>query len=201
MKQLTASDRLRAIDVLEAAFEENRAICTFVKDYGRKKALRKIISYSVNFALRRKGVFASDDFNSILLCYPHHAACHVLPDMLAKCKLILTALSLRRIFKILRHYRYIQSIRPNKGKYLYIWYWGTLVKGNNIAENRNMISTIFDMARENEMDIYAETTIRKNKNVYERYGFEVYHEWQNEELNIKVWFMRKPYIPQYARAG
>ena len=40
------------------------------------------------------------------------------------------------------------------------------------------------------LPVYLETAMDRNRAVYERYGFETYHFWEDREKNIRFWFMK-----------
>ena len=54
---------------------------------------------------------------------------------------------------------------------------------------RDLTIALFEKAKIQRIPIYAETTLEKNKKVYERFGFKVYKTWINQTNGIQVWFM------------
>ena len=53
---------------------------------------------------------------------------------------------------------------------------------------------IIEVSKKNKLPIYLETAMERNMKVYSRYGYEVYHYWEEEEKDIRFWFMKKDYL-------
>ena len=51
-------------------------------------------------------------------------------------------------------------------------------------------NAVFRQAIKENIPIYLETAVRRNKQVYERYGFKTYHYWEEKDENIQFWFMK-----------
>jgi len=39
--------------------------------------------------------------------------------------------------------------------------------------------------------IYAETTLKRNCKIYERFGMECYHYYESEVFPVKVWMLKR----------
>ena len=50
---------------------------------------------------------------------------------------------------------------------------------------------IFQYSKQEQLPILLETSVERNKDIYERYGFYVYHEWMDSGGGQSLWFMRR----------
>ena len=71
------------------------------------------------------------------------------------------------------------------------WFFGVNKEGQGKGAAKELWDYIIKMAENDDLPIYLETSVAKNKIVYERFGFEVYHTWDNRDENITIWFMKK----------
>lgn len=97
--------------------------------------------------------------------------------------------------KILKSQSYVKNQRPKKGKYLYCWFWGieTDARGADTQTGKEMKDEFYRQAEEFKLPLYAETRMRQNALVYQRFGFELFHEWKHPSGDT-MYFLR--YIPK-----
>jgi hypothetical protein len=191
MISATPSTRAHVIAILEKAFRENKGLNTITRQDHNKKSIKKVIEYSVDYALRRDGVFLSDNFNSVALCYKNNLKKEDWLDYCRRIKLVFTTLSIPKLLSISSHFKFIKEARPKDKNYLYLWYLGANPDEIDRHSTKALVSEIMKKAKEERLDIYVETTMEKNKCVYKRFGFEVYKIWHNKVLNINIWFMKR----------
>jgi hypothetical protein len=84
---------------------------------------------------------------------------------------------------------YFKKRRPQDGKYYYFWFLGVLENGNKAAFELKI--TVLEKAKKDKLPIYVETSVYRNVIAYQRFGFEVYQEWEDVSNNGVVWFMKK----------
>ena len=135
-------------------------------------------------------MFFNEEKKCVALCYLNSKSKNNLSDTLSKLILILASFSIRKLPEIQRHIKYINEQRP-ESEYLYFWFLGAINDSKQKSTTRQLIYDVFNWCEAERLPIYAETTMIKNKKVYEHFGFETYREWHNPELDITVWFMRK----------
>jgi hypothetical protein len=187
----TPAKRAHVIDILEKAFRENKGLNTITRQDNNKKSIKKVIEYSVDYALRRDGIYMSDNCNSVALCYKNNLMKDDYLDFYRRLKLVFTTLSIPKLLSISTHFKFIKEARPKDKNYLYLWYLGANPDDIDRHSTKGLVLEIMQKADEEKLDIYVETTIEKNKCVYERFGFEVYKVWYNKVLNINIWFMKR----------
>jgi len=188
MKQAKKTDKAKVVAILEKSFAENNTLLFLTRE---KNRIRKIAEYAFDYAIRRKGVFLSDSENGVAICYEYNRKKKDLIDYFYELKLFFSALSLKRVHKILAHTKKIENSRPKDGNFLYFWFFGAKPESLKHNSAKELYLNILKLAKKKQLNIYAETTILKNKNVYERFGFEVYKQWFNPDTGFNVWFMRK----------
>ena len=97
---------------------------------------------------------------------------------------------IKNVFQTLKRESYLKKHRYD-GTHLYFWFLG-VKKGGGTA-GFEMKDYLFDFSSKEQLPIILETSVERNKEIYERYGFEVYHEWPNSGKGKTLWFMiRKP---------
>jgi hypothetical protein len=192
MRLATPSDKAAITEIIAQSFLNNPTLNFCIRKKGRKmNYLRAIAEYAFEYAIKRNGVFISDDEKGAAICYHYSQSKQSLHDYWLLLKMIITAFSFRNVLKMNEHDHFIKNQRPADGNYFYFWFFGALPSDTGPAAASEIKNSIFKIAELLKTPIYAETTIEKNKRVYQRYGFEVYKQWKNHKTGITVWFMRK----------
>jgi|GEM_PF-301325 len=192
MKAAQKSDKSKVIDILAQSFEENPTLNFMVGDTKNKKnRIRAIAEYAFDYAIKRDGVFLSDNENGAAICYKFNRRKNDLHDLVLLCKMIWSGLDFHKFFDINNHVNQIKKERPVHGDYLYFWFFGVDPHEYPRTSAHELYKELFLQSRKKQLDIYAETTIERNKNIYVRFGFEVYKTWYNPINGITVWFMKR----------
>ena len=182
----------RVVTILSESFRNIPGVLNVIKQDGNNDMrLRSLARYAFNTAYSRDGVYMSTDGEGAAICYRYNYKKNGIRDYLNQLVLGFEVIGFSRIFKIIKRDNYIKSIRKAEGDYLYFWFLGVSDKGRATGNGAvlNLKDQIFAKAEEEKLPVYLETSVELNKRVYQRYGFEVYHEWQEE--NNMIWFMRK----------
>lgn len=192
MRQATRKDRLFVIDIISAAFNTNPSVNWVVKnDHKRKKRIRELARYSFHTALRRKGAYISSSENGIALCYRPNYRKETFPDYLSQLRLAVLSIGIFRILSVMKREQYTKTIRPRNGNYYYFWFYGVKPGMHDTGDARELMEEIFKMADHEHLPIYLETSVEKNRRVYTRYGFELYHTWYVKAKKLNLYFMRR----------
>lgn len=192
MKLARLSDKEKVVEILLESFATNPTFQFLIRNNKRKQHyVERIASYAFDFAIRRRGVVLSNNEKGVALCFKYDYMKKDMIDIIRMVTLVIRAFAVRKIFKILRHTNYVEKTRPQCGDYYYFWFFGVLSEEQPKTSGRELAIHVLKKAESESKDIYAETTLEKNKRVYERFGFEVYKEWYNPENELNVWFMRK----------
>ncbi len=116
---------------------------------------------------------------------------NILVDYWNQVKLAIKGVTLPRVMEVLKRESYIKKMRPESGEYLYFWFFGVNSQGIGKGAAHEIKNYIFDLSKKEKLPIYLETSVAKNKLIYERYGFETYHTWEDKPKNFELWFMKR----------
>lgn len=195
MRKGTKSDKETVINIILDAFDNNPSVNWVVKDDHKKEyRFKELASYAFETALARDGILLSDDETGIALIYQFNFKKESLIDYWNQLKLAIKAIGLARIPMVLKRQAYINSQRPKSSDFLYFWFFGVNSNGKGQGAAYELQKAIYKESKDKNLPIYLETSIRKNRIVYERYGFETYHTWKVEEQGLELWFMKR--MPQ-----
>jgi len=112
--------------------------------------------------------------------------------------LLINVTGFKNALNILKTQKYIQQQRPQEGEYLYCWFWGILAdaRGADTQVGKEMKDEFYRQAQEYKLPLYAETRMRQNAVVYQRFGFELFNKWAHPSGDT-MYFLR--YIPPSLR--
>jgi hypothetical protein len=103
-------------------------------------------------------------------------------------RLGITTLRWRRVPALLQLERYRRKQRTSR-PHLYFWFMG--VEAGGESAGTELKNGIFGMADEAKLPVYAETSVKRNKTVFERIGFNTYHRWKSKDGILEFWFLRR----------
>jgi len=188
----TKEIKQKVMEVITESFDSNPSVNSVIKNDGKRKQRIKALSdYSFETSLMRDGVYVSCDGEGVALCYKYNLKKESFRDYLNQVKLVVRAISLSRVLSVMKREAYVKSLRPASGEFLYFWFLGVSNKARGTNAAWELKEMIFNDADNNKLPIYLETSVEKNKRVYQRFGFEVYHIWESKDLRTTLWFMRR----------
>lgn len=192
MRKANISDEKLIIEIISESFILNPSVLSVIKNDNKKKQrIAELAKYAFRTAVRREGVYVSSDNEGVAICYKYNAKKESLIDYWNQLNLVVKSIGINRVFKILKREGYVKKLRPVSGEYFYFWFFGVTNKGKGKDAAMELKDAIIKESLNKKLPIYLETSVEKNKSVYERYGFEVYHKWKNDSENMTLWFMRK----------
>lgn len=182
----------KVINIISKAFAENPSVLSVIKNKSENKtaAIKALAKYAYRTSKRRNGIFFSSDQCATALCYPYFSKKDSIVDYWNQLWLIQNAIGWKKLFYTLKREKYMKSIRPRSSDFLYFWFFASSKKETRGAFE--LKDLIFERADQLQLPIYLETSVEKNKRVYERYGFEVYHIWKDNKGPV-LYFMRRSY--------
>ncbi len=140
--------------------------------------------YLVNKALKKDALLVSKDGNGVAIIFrTSKQETSFWKDIWGELGLVFRVTGLRKAWSLLKNQRYIKSQRPDQGEYLYCWFWGIDkdARGSDTSTAKEMKDEFFKLAKETQLPLFAETQMRRNCIVYQRYGFEVFHTWKRPD--------------------
>ena len=194
MRKATNGDAKEIMDIISDSFYANPSVNTVTKaknDRSKRKKIRALAKFAFKTGLRRDGVYISSDGKGVAICYRFNAKKESIRDYLNQIELVATSIGLQRLPAVFKRENYIKRKRLKSGDYLYFWFFGVEKDGRGKGAAIELKDVIFKEAEKTKLPIYLETSVEKNKRIYERYGFEVYHTWEDKDQDYPLWFMRR----------
>ena len=165
-------------------------------DHKKEQRFRYLARHMVEKAIEKDALIVSEDRKGIAILFRTNSKDKdFLKDTIQDLKLALNVTGIRKGLNAMKVQQYVKSQRPKEGDYLYCWFWGVLsdARGNQDQKTSyQMKNRFFEISKELQLPIYAETRIRRISLAYRRYGFELFNEWDHPSGD-KMYFMR--YFP------
>lgn len=189
MKPATKADQNLVVSIVCESFTDNPSVQRVINPK-KPRALEALAHYAFQSSLPADGVWLSNDNSSIAICYPFYHKKESLKEVFAQMKLIKNCIGFSRLLKVEKSNAYVNAVRPKDGLFLYFWFFGASENGKKSRAAFELKNDILKWSEESRLPIYLETSVARNRRVYERYGFEVYHTWERD-ANDTLWFMRR----------
>jgi len=188
MIRATTKDKTKAIAIINETFDANPSVNIVIGAGGnRSKKISRLASYAFIKALNKKGAYLSTNKMGITLCFSSDNNSFSLKEFISELRFAFS-IPVKKVLETLKRESYIKKNRY-KGKHLYFWFFGVTKGGNRAAfELKN---NIFDYSHKEQLPLLLETSVQRNKDIYERYGFYVYHEWKDSGGGHTLWFMMR----------
>lgn len=190
MPQASKEDKVDAVRIIVNTFDQNPSVNIVIGSGGnRQKKIRRLGEYAFIKALNRKGAYLSSNRKGAALCFESDARGVNFAEFMSELRFAL-AIPPRKVMQTLKRERYIKKHRY-EGRHLYFWFLGVERDGGQAVFE--LKEFLFRWSEEKQLPILLETSVFRNRKVYERYGFEVYHTWSDSGNGKELWFMmRKP---------
>ncbi len=195
-RSLKAEERQEIIDKVTTLLKEIPSSMDVVKKGGdRHKRFKYLATHMVDKAIEKDALVISENRKGIAILFKTSKKDdNFWKDLRAQIGLVLNVTGFRNALQIIKNQNYIKKQRPAEGEYLYCWFWGILAdsRGADTQVGKEMKDEFYRQAKLYQIPLYAETRMRKNALVYQRFGFELFHEWQHPSGDT-MYFLR--YIP------
>ncbi|ULQ50960.1 GNAT family N-acetyltransferase [Flavihumibacter fluvii] len=185
MRLATIQDKEKVIDIISAAFDDNPRVNWVVKqDHKRLQRIRELIRYAFETAFPRNGVMISSNEKAVAVCYRMNLKSNSIYDYYIKLRLGFKGMSPERIFWVMKRQSAISAQRPRDGNYFYFWFLAVEKEERGGRAGWELSHHIFDLARKDDIPIYAETSDERTCRIYQRVGFSLYNSF--EKYGIKI---------------
>ncbi len=189
MKKATVLTSAIATRILTDSFKTNPSALWVIKKDGKiDYRLQALVEYAVKTGVQNDGVFLSDDKTAAAICMQEPIK-EGLKSYWNQFQLVKKAIGFSRIFKVLAREAYLKKHRPDI-PHLNFWFLGVDPKKKRTGSVFDLKEGIFSLSKRKNLPILIETSVERNKLVYERFGFECYHIWKESE-EYTLWFMRR----------
>lgn len=190
MIETSEKQRDTAVQIITETFDANPSVNIVIGDGGnRRKKISRLADYAFTKALNRKGSFISSNEKGAALCFRSDIGKSNLKEFLYEVRFAVS-IPIKKVFQTLRRESYLKKYRYSD-VHLYFWFLGVYRDGDGAVYE--LKDHIFDWSDREQLPILLETSVPRNRDIYLRYGFEIYHTWEDSGGGAPLWFMmRKP---------
>jgi hypothetical protein len=162
------------------------------KGKNEDRRFRYLATHMVEKAIEKDALIISENRKGIAILFKTSRQDNQLwKELWTQLKLVWNVTGLKNALGILKNQKYLKDQRPKEGEYLYCWFWGILKdsRGADTQVGKEMKDEFYRRAKLYQLPLYAETRMRKNALVYQRFGFDLFHEWQHPSGDT-MYFLR-----------
>jgi len=188
---MNKEDREIVISIVTRAFEENPRAQAMIKQGNPARSIRLMTEYAFQLVEKFDGIYLSEDKTTVLFYYRQSQYHRSLVDYLKYGKMFIRAIRPSQLFPTLRREKYIQSLRPGYPDYIYVWVLASVPGNRSLRGLADIRDHLFNLSEKIKLPILIETTVEKVIKLYKYVGFEVYHQWHDEEADLNVWFLER----------
>ena len=179
-------DKIESVRIIIETFDANPSVNIVIGDKGnRRKKISRLAEYAFIKALNRDGAFLSNNKKGIALCYRSNYGSSNFKEFLYELRFAFS-IPIKKVIQTLKREAYIKKHRY-QGKHFYFWFFG--VQKDADKAGFELKNYLFQLSEKEQLPILLETSVERNKLIYERYGFKVYHVWPDSGDGIALWFM------------
>ncbi len=154
------------------------------KDAKTEQRFKYLATYMIDKAIAKDALVLSENEMGIgIVIQNSKDKPNFFKDKWEDLKLVYHVTGFKNIPKILRNQKYVRQQRPADQDYLYCWFWG-ISKDNRGADTqvaKQMKDEFLRRAHKLNLPLFAETQMRRNTIVYQKFGFELFHTWNRED--------------------
>lgn len=198
--KLISLEREELIQNFAALLKEIPSSMELVKDDSKRdQRFLYLATHMVDKALKKDALIISENQKGFAILFKTSKNddnfWQELPEQLG---LVWNVTGITKALKILKTQKYIKSQRPQEGEYLYCWFWGILEgsRGADKQVGKEMKDEFYRQANLYNIPLYAETRMRQNSLVYQRFGFELFNTWEHPSGDT-MYFLR--YLPNSSK--
>jgi ribosomal protein S18 acetylase RimI-like enzyme len=182
------ADRQLVVDILSAAFENNKSVNYIVRqDAHRLRSIRRLMEYAFDSCSRFGRVYLSDDRNAcaLLLCPDRKKTTWT--SVWLDVKLLLGAIGIYNMRKVITRDAKIKKLQANGLSY-YLWFIGVHTNAQHQGIGSNLMQELIDEANGSGRVIFLETSTERNLPWYQHLGFRIYNQL---DLGYTLYFLKK----------
>jgi Acetyltransferases len=167
-------DKALLVNILSRAFAVNGSVNYVVgQGDGQLGRIRALMAYSVEVCFRFGKVYLDrDNMACALVLYPHRRQT-TLRSIALDVELVLKAIGWRRLRRVLRREAQIKKIQP-KEDMAYLWFIGVDPARQQVGIGSALLHSVIDVASQDGLPVYLETSVTENLPWYQRFGFTIY---------------------------
>jgi len=172
------ADKQRAVEILAAAFENNRSVNAVVRqDRYRQERIRFLMSYAIDMAALSGAAFLSEDRKACAVLSYSHLKKPFLRSARLDLRLVIRSIGISGIARTLQREKLIAAVKP-KTAMAYLWFIGTDPRSQRGGAGSKLLREVLEVTDAQRLPVYLETSVWENVKWYGRFGFEIYRELQ-----------------------
>jgi len=180
-------DKEKSVSIIADTFKANPSVNVVIGNGGNhQRKIQRLADYAFIKALNRGGAYVSQNNKGTALFFRSDIKVFSLKEIYYEVRFALS-IPFKKVIQTLKRESYIKKHRAYKN-YYYFWFLGVQKGGEKAGFELKDVA--FKKAQKEQLPILLETSVERNVFVYERYGFEIYHIWQDETNDVKLWFMK-----------
>lgn len=189
MNPVSNSTKAFALDVLKTAFKDNPGVRWVVKkDAQIDSRIEALCEHCLHVSTQKQGAYLTKDQKGVALLFKSWHTQKPLDWLKSYIRLGNKCIGWDRALEMIQRERKIQAKRP-KTKHLYFWMLAVKDHTYGLETIKEIRDFVFAYSKQEELPIYAETTMKSTLNLYLRYGFEIYDTWETGVDGIVVYFI------------
>ena len=188
MKLAELSDRARVIEIFQESYLENPHVRFLIGNRLLNNRLERLANFVFDVGIKRNGVYLSDDLEGVVVMFPLNLLTLSFTEKITQLFMALGTFELTRMLKILRIESRIKKSRRGNPEDLYVWFYGVSRNGAHSDTARQLMKSMFNISTDKQVKLIAETSLSRNKLIYERFGFETYG---YQQYSFPVYFMHR----------
>lgn len=191
MIQATYQDKDYILNILCNRFKDNPTAKAFSRKKGNEHHVMPMLTYAFYYSMKRGGIYLSNDRTCVAFFNHSKKAKFTFAETFYLLKFLLFGVCLRKLWIMNAHLHKIKETKPSNSHYYHFWFLAAN-ENSSVHSTMEFLNELFDLAKEKNLAIYAETTIPKNEAVYaRRFGFQTFETIRNDKLNISVSLMKR----------
>ncbi|APG60149.1 hypothetical protein [Christiangramia salexigens] len=186
-------EKQEIIDKVTTLLKEIPSSMDVVKEGGnRDRRFRYLATHMVEKAIQKDALIISENRKGIAILFKTSKKDNnIWKDLWTQLALVINVTGIKNAYRIIKTQDYIKKQRPQNSEYLYCWFWGILKdsRGADTQVGKEMKDEFYRRAKKYNLPLYAETRMKKNALVYQRFGFKLFHEWAHPSGDT-MYFLR-----------
>jgi len=192
---MNQTDREIIISIVSSAFEQNPRAVAMMRKKNPARSVRLMTEYAYTLVEKFDGIYLSEDKTTVLFYYLESEYKRTFIDYLRYGKMFMKAIRFSQLIPTLKREKYIKSLRLPYEDYIYVWVLGSDPTTTSVRGLADIRDHLFGLSEKLQLPILIETTVEKVRKLYRYVGFEEYHEWEDKEAGINVWFLERKVNP------
>lgn len=185
-------NRKTALEILVPAFLQNPNM-RWLARAEHPEHIQALCEHCIAMSMHSRGALLSDDKKGVLLWYRKSDT----QNWKARCinawlyfKLLCFNVSWKRIPQILWQQIELNAKLP-KGNYLYCSVMAVSANNKNLQTTIDLRNALFEISRETGLPIYVQTSVWRNKLLFESQGFKSFDTWCHPSGKYLIWLLKR----------